>query len=157
MFFVLLLGIVSGAASDHAENTAHREVAVSLCEIAAHPQNYSGSTIRVQANLLATEEFAILADDACPSKENPATGKTDDIEATFKQGEYRFNSAIDKRLARLLRKKHKARVVVIGVFVDPGHYVGHQLCCRYQLDIQKLLSVREISKPTHMHIGKTER
>jgi hypothetical protein len=36
-------------------------------------------------------------------------------------------------------------VTLIGVFVDPGHYFGHQLCCRYRFDVSKLVSVEKVA------------
>lgn len=131
-----------------AEPSANPEtLTVSLCELVSHPDRYSGKRVKLDADLLSGEEFAILADDSCPSFTNQATGKVDDVEAVFDQARYNFKSHNDKKLGKLLRKDNQAKVVVVGEFVDPGHYIGHALCCRYQLRIDELLSVEKITRP----------
>lgn len=54
-----------------------------------------------------------------------------------------FQSPIGKRLAKLLKKAQQAEVTVVGVFNDPGDFIGHQNCCRYELEVQQILAVGE--------------
>jgi hypothetical protein len=123
---------------------------VSLCTLLEHPNEYNGKTVTVTATFAGGEEFKIFTDDTCQQKVNPESGKTDLVKAAFSQAGYDSKSALYKKLVKLLKKSQPAQVTVVGKFIDPGKYFGHQLCCRYQLEIQRLISVEEIPKSSHV-------
>jgi hypothetical protein len=144
IFFVLVLTSVTQAQSDH--KVLSSEQAATLCTLLNHPSEYSGKTVRLHATVVSGLEFSILRDDSCPAKENPATGKHDLVLATFSQDVYDSKSPLDKKLTNLLKTNQQAEITTVGKFTDPGEYIGHQLCCRYQFVIQKLLSVGDSRK-----------
>lgn len=144
ILFVLTLTAVTQAQSDH--KVLNSEQTTTLCALVNHPSEYSGKTVRLQATVVSGSEFSILRDDSCPAKENPATGKHDLVLATFSQDVYDFKSPLNKKLTNLLKKNQQAEINTVGRFTDPGEYVGHQLCCRYEFVIQKLISVGDARK-----------
>ena len=83
-------------------------------------------------------EFSIFKDDSC----QPAPDKTKLILAKLSNSQ--FESPLGKKLSKLLKQKQQAEVTVVGVFADPGRFIGHQACCRYKLEVQQLLSVEEL-------------
>jgi hypothetical protein len=116
---------------------------VTVCDLMANPSKHVGQTVMLNATLAATEEFSVFYDGSCQPRPVVVEGKHPTVQPSFDRGRYHFNSPLDKKLTKILRKKHQARVTVVGVFIDPGHYFGHQLCCRYQLDIIDLVSVEQ--------------
>lgn len=56
-----------------------------------------------------------------------------------------FESPLEKKLSRVLQQKQRAEVTVVGVFTDFGRFIGHQACCRYKFEVQRLLGVEELS------------
>lgn len=142
---ILILALIAGRAD--AESTASgQEMRVTVCDLVGNPSEYADQKVELTAILASGEEFSMLEDDACPPKLNPNSRKTDLLEASFSQSQYDFRSAMNKRLSKLLKKEQQAKVTVVGVFIDPGTYVGHQLCCRYRFEIQRLLSVKNVLK-----------
>jgi hypothetical protein len=131
--------ITSDVPNQLIEGSAAAESRVrSVCELLAHAKNYSGQTVTLDATLAANEEFSAFTTDAC--KPRP----TELIQPSFSESHYDSNSQISKKLNKILRKKHQARVTVVGVFIDPGHFFGHQSCCRYRLDVLELVSVEQV-------------
>ena len=115
------------------------EPTVTLCDLLGHPSNYASKPVEVKATLSSGMEFSIFTDDAC----QPPAEKTKLVMATYSSS-YQFKSANGKKLSKLLSKKRQALVTIVGVFNDPGHNIGHQNCCRYNLQVQRLLAVEEI-------------
>lgn len=113
-----------------------------VCALVDHATEYSGKIVRVQARVVSGPEFSILRDDSCPPKENPASGKHDVVLATFDQDHFEFKSPLDKKLTKLLKRDEQAEITAIGNFIDPGRYIGHQLCCRYEFRIRELINVK---------------
>jgi hypothetical protein len=146
MTFLILLSSLAMGQTLLSPSHIQNEQAVSFCGLVAQPTEYANTVVTLPATLINGMEFNIITDDPCPAEENPRTGKSDVVEVTFKAGIYDSKSALHKKLMRILKHKREAQVTVIGMFIDPGRYIGHQLCCRYQLDIQKLISVKEISR-----------
>jgi hypothetical protein len=145
---ILFVALTVVQGYQHSPAVQMRETEVSLCTLVAQPNKYAGKTVLVRATLVGGMEFQILKDDSCPAVANPSSGKSDLVEASFSRDHYNFHTEAHKKLTRLLKKKQLARVTIVGIFTDPGKYVGHQLCCRYELDIWKVLSVEDVSKST---------
>jgi hypothetical protein len=147
--FAVLVAALFVSAGQHGMLVPEDRDLVSLCNLQEHPNEYNGKTVTVKAIFVGGGEFQIFRDDACQPKANPASGKSDLIEATFSRNEYDSMSGLHKKLVKLIKKKQLARVTVIGTFIDPGKYIGHSLCCRYQLEIHGLISVEEVSQRSH--------
>jgi hypothetical protein len=50
---------------------------------------------------------------------------------------------MDKKLLKLLKKTDRVRVTVVGTFLDGKERVfGHMNCCRYKIEVQKLLDIQ---------------
>jgi hypothetical protein len=124
------------------EGVKHKESAdkptTTLCDLLANPSRYSGKLVTIKGIYASGEEYAILKDDSC----QPAPDKTKLVLATF-SSKRQFKSTLDKKLTKLLKKNQQAEVTVVGVFTDPGHNIGHQGCCRYKLEVQRVLRVEE--------------
>jgi hypothetical protein len=122
------------------------EPTVTLCDLQGHPSEYGSKPVKVKATLSSGMEFSIFTDDAC----QPPPEKTNLVLATYSSN-YQFKSANGQKLSKLLNKKRQALVTIVGVFNDPGHRIGHQNCCRYDLQVQRLLSVEEIKRSPNIH------
>jgi hypothetical protein len=140
----LILALITGLGQS-APTQEPQPATVGLCSLVAQPDQYAGKTVTLTATLASSMEFRFFKDDSCAARVNPTSGKSDLVEATFSQSQYDFKSPANKKLTKLLKRKQQAQVTLTGLFTDPGHYFGHQLCCRYQLDIQRLVSVQEVS------------
>lgn len=154
---ILILALAAGPGQSGAPTQEQQPTTVTLCSLAAQPDQYAGNTVMLTAILASSTDFSIFKDDSCPPKVNPTSGKSDLVSASFDQSGYDFKSAVNKKLTKILRRKQQAKVTVIGLFTDPGHYFGGQGCCRYKLDIQRLVSVEEISKSSHHGACKTKK
>ncbi len=143
---VVVVALTAVSCWTHTPLVGFQQEALTVCALVAQPAQYASKTVTVRAILVSGLEFEILEDNSCPPALNPSTGKHDLVEATFDRSQYDFNSKFHKQLARILKNKHQAEVTVTGLFTDPGHYVGHQNCCRYQFNIQRLISVQDIAK-----------
>jgi hypothetical protein len=142
LVFVLVANLQaqSGQASLSYGNT------ITVCALVDHVTEYSGRTVHIQAKVASGPEFSILRDDSCPLKENPTSGKHDVVLATFNQDRFNFQSLLNKKLTKLLKKNEQAEINAVGDFIDPGKYVGHQLCRRYEFRIQELITVKDVGK-----------
>jgi hypothetical protein len=146
---VVILALMGGTLTASTQDTKldTQELPVTLCDLVARPNEYAGRVVRLKATLASDmEELEIFRDDSCRPAPAEMEGTHPIVQATFNESQYQFKSSIDKKLTKLLKKKKQARVIVVGVFTDPGHYFGHQLCCRYRLDVLELLSVEEMTK-----------
>jgi RHS repeat-associated protein len=115
---------------------------VTLCDLVAHPKDYAGKPVKVKATLASGMEYAIFTDDSC----QPAPDKAKLILAKFSSSQ--FESPLGKKLSKLLKQKQRAEVTVVGIFTDPGRFIGHQACCRFKLEVQQLLGAEELkAKP----------
>jgi hypothetical protein len=119
--------------------------ALSVCEVLASPNKYVGKTITLTAILAGNEEFWAFSYGTCQPNPTELDGKHPLIAPSFGDARYDFHSPIAKKLNKTLKKKHRAQVTVVGTFTDPGHYFGHQLCCRYELEVERLVSVERVS------------
>lgn len=117
---------------------------LTVCKLLANTQSYAGQTVMLNATFVANFEFSALTDASCQPTPTEVDGTHPLIQPRFDASTYDPKSLLAKKLNRLLKKESQARVSLIGVFIDPGHYFGHQLCCRYRLDISKLLSVEPV-------------
>jgi hypothetical protein len=115
---------------------------LTVCKLLANPQSYAGQTVTLNATLVANFEFRALTDASCQPTPTPVDGKHPLIQPRFDVNGYDPKSPLAKKLNKLLKRESQANVRLTGVFIDPGYYFGHQLCCRYRLDISKLLSVQ---------------
>jgi hypothetical protein len=143
IFSIVLLALINSAVAQTATNeashaTSSQEVKVTLCDLMAHPGDYAGKPVTVKATLARGMEFSIFTDEAC----QPVPDKAKLILAKLNSNQ--FESPIGKKLSKLLKQKQRAEVTVVGVFTDPGRFIGHQNCCRYALEVQQLLSVQEL-------------
>lgn len=119
-----------------------QEPQITLCDLVARPNDYVGKPITVKAMLTQGMEYSIFTDDYC----QPSPERTKLILAKFSSNQ--FGLPLGKKLHKLLKEKERAEVTVVGVFTDPGHFIGHQNCCRYELQVQRLLSVEESGTKT---------
>lgn len=119
-------------------------VVLSVCDLLANAKNYAGKIVTLNATLAANEEFSAFTYDSCQPTPTELDGKHPLIQPSFDKTHYAFKAPVNKKLSKILKKKNQARVTVVGVFIDPGHYFGHQLCCRYQLDVSELISVEQV-------------
>jgi hypothetical protein len=115
-----------------------QEPQVTLCDLVAHPKDYAGKPVKVKATVASDMEFSIFRDDSC----QPAPDKANLVLAKFSSGQ--FESPLGKKLSKLLKQRQQAEVTVVGIFTDPGRFIGHQACCRYKLEVQQLLGVEEL-------------
>ena len=139
VFLILLL--VASVQAQSGQTSPGSGNTTTVCALVDHATEYSGKTVRVHARLISGPEFSILRDDSCPPKENPASGKHDVALATFDQDHFEFKSPLNKKLTKLLKRDEQAEITAIGNFIDPGKYIGHQLCCRYEFRIRELINV----------------
>jgi hypothetical protein len=141
---VAVLALLSSAVAQMATSHEARHAAgfqepqVTLCDLVAHPKDYAGKPVTVKAALASGMEFSIFTDDSC----QPAPDKTKLILAKLSSSQ--FESPLGKKLSKLLKQKQRAEVTVVGVFSDPGRFIGHQACCRYKFEVQQLLGVEEL-------------
>jgi len=143
-FFVLLFATAVHAQSGRTTSTPGATTTV--CALVDHATEYSGKQIQIQARVISGAEFSILRDDSCPPKENPASGKHEVVLATFNEGRFDFNSPLNRKLTKILKRNRQAEITAVGSFIDPGTYVGHQLCCRYEFRIGELIAVKDVGK-----------
>ncbi len=146
IFSIIILALVGSAAAQTATHKSghaagSQEAKVSLCDLIAHPSDYAGKPVTVRATVANGIEFSIFTDHSC----QPAPDKTKLVLAKFPNEQ--LQSPIGKKLTKLLKKKQQADVTVIGVFDDPGRFIGHQACCRYKLEVQQLLDVEKTKAP----------
>jgi hypothetical protein len=118
--------------------------AVTVCGLLANPKNYVGHRVRLQATLAANEEFWAFTYDSCQPKPEEVGGKHPLIQPSFANVPRVLNSSFGKKLNKILRRKHQARVTIVGVFDDPGTFFGHQLCCRYRFDVSDVVAVEQV-------------
>ena len=117
---------------------------LTICRLLANAQSYAGQTVTLNATFVANFEFSALTDTSCLPKPIEVDGKHPLIQPRFDASSYDPKSPLAKKLNKLLQKEDQARVTLIGVFIDPGKYFGHQLCCRYRLNVSKLVSVERV-------------
>jgi hypothetical protein len=118
---------------------------LTVCRLLANAQSYAGQTITLSATFVANFEFSALTDSSCEPKPTEVGGKHPLIQPRFVLSSYDPKSPLAKKLNKLLKKENQARVTLMGVFIDPGDYFGHQLCCRYRLNVSKLVSVERVT------------
>jgi hypothetical protein len=143
-FFVLLFAAAVNAQSGRTASTPGAMTTV--CILVDHATEYSGKQVQIQARVISGPEFSILRDDSCPPKENPASGKSDLVLATYDEGRFDFNSPLRRKLSKILKRNRQAEITAAGSFIDPGKYTGHQLCCRYEFRIGELIAVKDVGK-----------
>ena len=80
--------------------------AVTLCQLAAHPEQYEGKTLRIRGRLSTAFEQTVLTDPRCDTQvaalefSHPAVGSTSTAQ-------------------RLMEERRSAEVLLIGVFHGP--------------------------------------
>jgi hypothetical protein len=134
---------VQAAGQEHSSTQDKGVETLTICNLLANTQHYAGQTVTLNATFVANFEFSALADASCQPKPIEVDGNHPLIQPRFDSSNYDPKSPLAKKLNKLLKKEVQARVTLIGVFVDPGHYFGHQLCCRYRFDVSKLVSVEK--------------
>lgn len=154
MLFLAIITLIATHGYESGPIKTEQKPTISVCTLVAQPAAYVGKEVRVSAVLISGSELSYLWDDSCSSNVNPATGKSDLLYPEFDEHRYNGKSALNKKLHKLLTKHQKAQVTVVGVFIDPGHYFGSQLCCRYQLEIESLESVEAVSGQSANSGGK---
>jgi hypothetical protein len=117
---------------------------LTVCKLLANTQSYAGQTVTLDATFVANFELSALTDSSCQPTPTHVDGKHPLIQPRFDASSYDPKSPLAKKLNKLLKRESQARVSLIGVFIGPGHYFGHQLCCQYRLDVSKLLSVEPV-------------
>ena len=117
---------------------------LTVCKLLANAQNYAGKTVTLNATFVANFEFSALTDASCQPRPTEVDGKHPLIAPRFDASSYDPKSPLAKKLNKLLKKESQARVSLTGVFIDPGQYFGHQLCCRYRLEVSKILAVEPL-------------
>jgi septal ring-binding cell division protein DamX len=133
-----------GGGHTQAATQGKGSVVLAVCELLANAKSYAGQTVTLNATLAANEEFSAFTYDSCQPTPSEVDGKHPLIQPSFNEARYAFNAPVNKKLNKILKRKNEARVTVVGVFLDPGHYFGHQLCCRYRLDVLELVSVEQV-------------
>ena len=146
MFSIFFLALIAMAPVQDDQNVLNSQSPTTLCALLNRPTESSGKFVRLTATVSAGFEFSILSDDDCPAKLNSSSGEHDVVLVTFSENRRDFKSALDKKLTKLLKKNQQAEITATGTFKDPGQYMGHQLCCRYEFVIQELIAVRDIGK-----------
>ena len=116
---------------------------LTVCELLANAKDLVGKTVVLDAILVSNGEFSAFKDGSCKPKPAEVDGKEPLILASFSESHDDVNSSASKNLKNLLKRQHQAGVRVVGMFTDPGHYFGNQLCCRYQLDVLHIVSVEQ--------------
>jgi len=114
-------------------------LSATLCELVAEADKYAGRPIKVSAVLESRMGFTVLRDDTCQPV--PAPGKQ--VLATFSEA-YDAESPLAKKLRKAIKTKQQAQATVVGEFNDIGHTIGHQNCCSYKLEVQRVLVVGEV-------------
>jgi len=117
--------------------------ALTVCKLLANAKDYAGKTVTLRATFVANFEFSFLTDSSCQPRPTEVDRKHPLIAPHFDAGSYNPKSPLAKRLNKLLKKENQAKVTLVGIFIDPGQYFGHQLCCRYQLGVSKIVSVEQ--------------
>ena len=136
--FLALLSVATPTTDSHKMRQAsYANPKVTLCDLMAHPAEYAGKSVTINATVLNGMEFSLFVDDSC----HPTFDKTEQVLAKFSSSQ--FKTKLGKKLSKLLKKRQQARVTIVGTFVDPGMLVGHQLCCRYILEVERVVSVEE--------------
>ncbi len=143
---------VQAVGQEHSSTQDKGTETLTVCNLLANAQSYAGRTVTLNATLVANFEFSALTDASCQPKPTEVDGKHPLIQPRFDPGSYDPKSPLAKKLNKLLKKEVQARVTLIGVFVDPGQYFGHQLCCRYRLDVSKLVSVEQVAEARSGHV-----
>jgi hypothetical protein len=134
---IVLLCILSIPALGKARQSASSAPPLTVCTLVTNPKDFAGKLVTVTATIVSNSEYNFLKDDSCP-----ISGRSDVVEVTFDEDEAGVKSGTYHTLTRLLKKNMQAQVTAVGVFIDPGQYIGHQSCCRYQLKVHKVLTVR---------------
>lgn len=150
LIIVVALALVGNLPAQIVKSSSSSGSTTTVCALVDHPAEYSGKVVRIQAKVLSGEEFSILGDDSCPPQESPKFPNPPLVLATYDQVHFDFNSPLnkklDKKLTKVLKRNEQAEITAVGKFIDPGEYMGHQLCCRYKFQIRQLIAVKDVGK-----------
>jgi len=138
-----MVGVIKEQPATPLKNTmfqAQGAEIVGYCELIKHPDRYNGKTVTVKATYGSGMEFSVFFDDEC----GKSTPNEDVIAlATFSENA-RSNSLLYKKLRKVLKKSDEAQMTVVAKFTDGKSRVfGHQMCCRFCLEVLEILAVEE--------------
>jgi hypothetical protein len=115
----------------------HNEAKLTFCELVKHPSEYDGKVVVVTAWIGFGPEGSIYFDDSCKSQTEDTIAQ-----ATYVGDDLKPGTPLYKKLRKILKNKNKAEETVVARFVDgKARVFGHQNCCRYKLEVQKILTV----------------
>jgi hypothetical protein len=131
LLFLLLLS--DGVANQAKTETNSAGNMVTLCDLTSDPSKYDGKTVNVSTVLGTGPEGGVAFDDSCKQKSYAFL--------SFNESN-KSESRLDKRLSSIFKRGGEAKVTAVALFIDgKARMFGHQDCCRYKLEIQRLLTV----------------
>jgi len=138
-------GTLSGLPQVSPRTPGHGPGEIGLCELIRSPEVYDGKVVTVSAALGSGPEGSILYGETC----NSTISKPDVIANVVFSKEYDFGTTLHKKLRTLSKKSGEAQVTVVGLFLDgKSRTFGHMSCCRYQIEIRRLLEVDRVKGST---------
>lgn len=115
-------------------------ISVEPAELVAHYERYSGTRIVIEGEVASSDEMTVMY---LPSMVRDAEGREGMLvvlseTVTSKPG------PLEKRFVSMLKKKGRVDAILEGHFEGaPGRRWGHQLCCRFRLQVERVISLKK--------------
>jgi hypothetical protein len=112
---------------------------VPFCEMVSHPENFDGKVVSPVALALSGYHSLAFYDPTCkPTEENNVTTQMT-LPDSF------TSTSLGKKLSRVLRREHTAKVSVLGKFYGTGGPYGPDVA-KFRFVVERIVSVAEVSK-----------
>ena len=106
-------------------------------ELVEHYQDYDGKHIVIEGDVASGPEMTVMYLGPAPAGDDP-----NGMLVGLSESVSRRPSATEKRFKAMLRKKGLVHAVLEGYFDGAAdRQWGHQLCCRFKLRVEKVISV----------------
>lgn len=135
MIMILLVLCIGGSASQSAPGDQPSNV--SYCDLLSDPQKYDKKIVATEALIQSSEHEVHVFDAACRST------ATDDRSASIQLPNGWNSTKLGKRLSKILRHDHAARVAFSAAFYGSGGPYGPE-GTRFRFVMQRLISVEEV-------------
>jgi hypothetical protein len=112
-------------------------------ELVRHPEAYSGKLLIVRGTVVSGPEMTIMI---LPAAGKEPSGREAMVVVLSEDLASRPDAAA-KRLVKRLKKRGSAEAVLEGKFeAADGRVWGHQACCRFRLEVARVLVLEERQK-----------
>lgn len=107
-------------------------------ELIRNYQSYDGKRIVVEGDVASGPEMTVMYLGRSPGEDDP-----NGMLILVSESVSRHPSKVEKRFNTLLKKTGRAHAVLEGTFSGSAERQwGHQLCCRFKLQVDRVISIR---------------